>query len=1314
MFCPVCGASAAPTDKLCGICASSLSPLQDRSPGPRDRRVTPTDLAIASSFGSEILLGKAFAFLAKAAFNRPSLSWVQQLLGEPKSARPRVISLFGSEPVRLPGATVTPLWLPSVALASVTSDKASYREGRDEVHLYALDPFSPGAEAVLMIKAHGADFGKHPVRLDPHGAAAVTLSDLPAGEYEVRLRNAPREATPCAFTVAEYRLAPLVGALVDRRLDAGQLALTIRVESFGRPVEGAVHIELTERGTRLAHIVADAADGVVRATFALSGEGPHAVTLQLVSDPSRTASVPIVGSRTAERSRTTFSTLGSEVTGSLLPSEGSRPVRGIFLEEGAFRTTPFRLERVDTRKARLIAATSVETARIVVVDPTFPLARAGAVDPVTAPHPAMADERYRRGERLFHEGKIAEARAAFEDGIAASPAPHPNYAYFIACCHAHEGDLPRAIGALRAAIFDGWSDFGELERDPDLSALRGYPGYEALKRGRRREIAIEDVIAGTPIEIDVPEPIALIAIGAYAGGEPWEGWATVIAPSSIAPTISVPAGCTPGSEAQIEIDSGRADDDASLYVIVKDARLLTSDTPASRLASGLKAFADCASKDLAVGKPSETLADSVPPPPSSTRTLFAASLMDQPTPFNPVPELSYGSTGGSPVPPPPSTRRTGLPAVPSQPAAVISGPSSQRSRTIAQQAALNPPISTRTREAATPGPAAFDEPEVLFAGLVATKGGRATISLGLAAESADYKVEAFATRGLDWASAEARFRAEEDVFVALDLPAFVHPGDAAMGRVHVGSRSGAHVRVTRDGAEVPLIQGDVAIATGERIEASRAELSFLAGPGLYEASLEGEPGAAPIRASKRVDAPGKIRRTARAVRLLEPGQSVSRDEDPAILGLRVLPGLKRPFHALLDAVADYGHACCEQTAAKMLAASAMYTLADADDARREQAEAIIVAGIRREASMWLRGRGFKLYPESPGDPDRQWGPKTARHLWSLTLLRDRPGRAALSRALAGALDQGMAMADDTSRAYRVDWPPQQLSSCEDAYAAIRFGKADSAALGVVRQRTACVLREALPGAPPAPHFGGAVAMRSEVAYGAAALLRAGGDAERQRAIRLADAVVRQIDDSGRLYSTVDSVAAIALMVELHAANIGGDGGEVEIDGERLSTRSAADRDGDARAIRCLEGVTAVEVTRTIEEDWDTWSTGLALVVSLTKGGAPTRVLNALDSVELVVRIERGYKPGDVCWVCLPDALSWVVGGEQVKRFSIDFRGKSELRIPLAATGVTLGPDGEQASARFAVCVRNMFEEERGGNPGLLEVTVLPAVKPAGS
>jgi hypothetical protein len=244
---------------------------------------------------------------------------------------------------------------------------------------------------------------------------------------------------------------------------------------------------------------------------------------------------------------------------------------------------------------------------------------------------------------------------------------------------------------------------------------------------------------------------------------------------------------------------------------------------------------------------------------------------------------------------------------------------------------------------------------------------------------------------------------------------------------------------------------------------------------------------------------------------------------------------------------------------------------------------------------------------------------------------------------------------------------------------------------------------------PGPFGGGAVAMRSEAAYGAAALLHAGGAAERPRALALANTVVQALGPQGRLYSTVDSVAAIALMAELTAAKVVGGSGKVEVDGAVVATAEAVDR-ADVRSVRALEGVAAVEVTRMVEEDWESFAGGVPIAVRLLKGAATTRRFEALDPIDLEVKLEGGYKPGDLLWVCLPDALSRVVGGGQVKRFAVDFAGESTLRVSLAATGVTVGPGGESAPQRFALCVRNMFEEERGGNPGMLEVTVTP---PAG-
>src|SRR5262249_11509867 len=156
-------------------------------------------------------------------------------------------------------------------------------------------------------------------------------------------------------------------------------------------------------------------------------------------------------------------------------------------------------------------------------------------------------------------------------------------------------------------------------------------------------------------------------------------------------------------------------------------------------------------------------------------------------------------------------------------------------------------------------------------------------------------------------------------------------------------------------------------------------------------------------------------------------------------------------------------------------------------------------------------------------PNDYWGPLAAKHLWNLGLLRD----LAPSRALAGALDEGLGMAEDTTKAYGLAWPPARPESCADAYAALRFGKANGAALSVV-QRLAPT-DGSLPKVPATPYGGGAVAMRGEAAYAAAALLRAGGAAERARALALANAVVQALGPSGRLYSTVDSVAAIALL-----------------------------------------------------------------------------------------------------------------------------------------------------------------------------------------
>ena len=185
-------------------------------------------------------------------------------------------------------------------------------------------------------------------------------------------------------------------------------------------------------------------------------------------------------------------------------------------------------------------------------------------------------------------------------------------------------------------------------------------------------------------------------------------------------------------------------------------------------------------------------------------------------------------------------------------------------------------------------------------------------------------------------------------------------------------------------------------------------------PGHYVATVEDAATGERDVVEVHVGTPGKFRSLVREVGLLQKGDALTLDSAEA-LSLRVLPGLDTPFKQLVDATADYGHLCCEQTAAKILAAVVMW-LTSEGPGRRKKAESVIVAGIARERTMWKRGLGFAMYPESEG-VNAHWGGLAARHLWSLTSLQGAPG-------VSGALRTGGAGA--ASR-WRTTW--RRRSGC---------------------------------------------------------------------------------------------------------------------------------------------------------------------------------------------------------------------------------------------------------------------------------------------
>lgn len=404
----------------------------------------------------------------------------------------------------------------------------------------------------------------------------------------------------------------------------------------------------------------------------------------------------------------------------------------------------------------------------------------------------------------------------------------------------------------------------------------------------------------------------------------------------------------------------------------------------------------------------------------------------------------------------------------------------------------------------------------------------------------------------------------------------------------------------------------------------------------------------------------------------------------------------------------------------------MYTGYITNQAQPEVAaeyEAALLTWTRRLKSMYLPGNGFCLYPPEEGGkraPDTYCAPLGVKHL--LNLPDD--ARSGLTQpALQALLDEIAAMVTDAAAHYHIERIPRVFKSCHDAYQAVLHGSAaqpPASALAFVRtrlrERGGQTLAEVAPNQPSYRLWGMAVSHREETAYAAACLFHGGVPADLPRAIAATNYLTAQLNEEGRLYSTVDSAACLAVMLGLREAGVvtTGESGRVALNDQECSLAEALTSREPITSVRALQGVIAVEVTAEVIEDWSTFHAELPVEVHLEQNGRTARHLRVGEALDLVIRV-RQYEPGLIAHVCLPDALARVVGGGQVKRFSLDFCEKNELRVPLAALMPTRLPSestpqpgrtGRKAEVQhWAVIVRNMFKEEQIGNPGILQVRV---------
>lgn len=770
------------------------------------------------------------------------------------------------------------------------------------------------------------------------------------------------------------------------------------------------------------------------------------------------------------------------------------------------------------------------------------------------------------------------------------------------------------------------------------------------------EYSVQDVgnvTAGNYITVQTESPFCSVFVGGFVDGQAFEGYTSFINPSSFQLSIEAPESIRPREELVVRLIS---DVDKTIQVLlsVRDERLTATDKPAVSLGATAKRGIDFAIEGMderSVVNIEEfaTIYDPYP-----TQDDYA-DYLDMPAFLRREPEATVNSEGNVDDFDDSFEIKT--------------KPKIRESTTKVE---TKPLISEPTTKAES-----ADFPEILFYDIVSVNG-KKDIVIPLSDSLGTFSIETFAMSEGDWTQNKCTIVIDKPVRVDLELPPVIYPNDKIIGQLRAVTNNGqARISLTHNGETVPLCSGEPIDSLSTN---TPAILEFYVSSGTYFASVTDSSSGETDSIERVVRELGKFKYYAKELGLLLKDESISLAD---ALSLRILPSLESSFENLLTATADYTHLCCEQTAAKILAANLMYLMAKNAE-QRQTAEQIILAGIAREQRMILSWQGFAMYPDS--DYISEYYSKLAvRYLWELNL-DEIPD---ISPNLAQAVREAHSMADEAAKAHKMRIN-DKIQSIEDAYRLVKIGKKYEQVRKLIKS-----LIDLSSEKIRLKQHQHAVSERSTLAYAAACLIAMG---DLRQGIKLANQVTRQFNEQGRLYSTVDSVAAIALMSQLRKAGIINETARLRVNGEEMTTIEAVKIPDKIKSIEVLEGMAAVEVIRVQEENWDDFTQQFPVEVSLRNNkNQKVEHVVAGKRLQLVVSLPNGYQAGDLVHVALPACLAWIQGGGKVKIFSLDFEATNELRIPLLVTSQV------EEQQHFAVCVRNMFEEERASSPGLLTV-----------
>lgn len=611
-------------------------------------------------------------------------------------------------------------------------------------------------------------------------------------------------------------------------------------------------------------------------------------------------------------------------------------------------------------------------------------------------------------------------------------------------------------------------------------------------------------------------------------------------------------------------------------------------------------------------------------------------------------------------------------------------------------------IATASREQLVVEDIRSRQPSTFFAGGLLVFG-EAEMRIVAPTDIGEYTVTAFSfdRETFSWAETTLRFSVTKPVYVKAIVPTYLAQGSAYRLRMLVSTLEGAaRIGVFYNNVELPVT--DIA---GKPIDSTNLQTPAnyfvtLVGPGDLDITLEDPITGATDRVQYRINAPDRVKTRYTRRTLINPGESITADELGAIT-MWAEPGLDLTVHMLTTGLMGFEGKCIQQSS-EMLLAAVHNIIASGGSGAAVNYFLRLTAYIRR----MIPGDGhkyagdFMFYPGYP--PDQYYSLAAAWNMYNLDMYTDR----SFQKVLPSDVQTEIIFLRNKGRMYlhrrgllHNDGLPINVTCGRDLYIALQHG--------FTRQETVAFIGRYLAkegdnyriiGTLPT-YAHGATVVRAELAYLAASMVMwKMWDA----AIPLASHVLSQVRERGLAHSSADTLPILLMINVFSALDFGKAQSWVTRNSGRITLQNLLD-DGDTFK-SFTAGDQPVVIGYTVDEE-RTWSdmrfTKQVQVAIINRDGQHARALPVGQRAKVVITLPQGYEAGDMVRLVTPPNLVITMGGGQIQNMDVDLQGQATVEVEVMAIAPTV--DGHQDV--LAVLVWNMFDEEKAGNPGLIQFTI---------